>query len=223
MIFWVGILIAACFTYSAIKLGFCQAWTLLFNVVIAVYLGIRLGPMLEEIMPLGGQYGRTIILMTTGLGAFLILQGISYVFLIGQFEVTFPRALNLLGSGLFGFLAGFLCWAFAVLVFCTTPLCENDYVKETGLCAKSFEETKMQSYLAWWCSAVDVLASSSDSQNNADKAVKNLLVKSDRQAQTRKTIQLQSANADVNAPAEPNYSPILKELPRTGPITEIPP
>ncbi len=43
MTFWIGILIAAGFAASAVKLGLYQAWTTLFNVVIAVYVGVNLG------------------------------------------------------------------------------------------------------------------------------------------------------------------------------------
>ena len=41
---WLGILIAVLFALSARKMGFYHAWTMLFNIVIAVYLAIRIGP-----------------------------------------------------------------------------------------------------------------------------------------------------------------------------------
>ena len=117
---------------------------MLFNVLVAVYLAIRIGPALEEFFPavVSGQYARTLALLATGTGTFLILQGISYVLLIGQFEVTFPRAVNVIGSGLLGFSAGFLIWSFGTFVFCTTPLCQNQSVKEIGLDAKNSKRLK---------------------------------------------------------------------------------
>jgi hypothetical protein len=178
MAFWIGILIAAGFAYSAIKLGFYHAWTMLFNIVVAVYLGIQLGPVIEEFVPAANsQYCRTLAVLAVGTGTFLILHGISYVFLIGQFEVTFPHGLNTLGSGLLGFLAGFLMWSFAVLVICTTPFCENVFVKEVGFDGKTFEEAKMQPYLVWWCSLVDRVVASGDNKGGTEQAIKDLLAK----------------------------------------------
>ena len=44
--FWIGILVAVLFAYSAIKLGFYHTWTMLFNLVIAVYVALRISPMI---------------------------------------------------------------------------------------------------------------------------------------------------------------------------------
>ena len=177
MIFWAGILIAVLFALSAIKLGFYHAWTMLVNLVIAVYMAVRIGSSLEDFFPaaVSGQYSRTLALLATGTGVFLVLQGIAYVLLIGQFEVTFPRAVNLIGSALLGFLAGFLVWSFGTFVFCTTPLCENQFVKEVGLDTKTFEEAKMQSYLVWWCNFMDKFVGTNDEPIAVDKVVKDLL------------------------------------------------
>jgi hypothetical protein len=179
MVFWLGILIAVIFAYSAIKLGFYHAWTMLFNVVVAVYLAVRIAPALEDFFPaaVSGQYARTLALLATGTGTFLILQGITYVLLIGQFEVTFPRAVNVLGSGLLGFWAGFLIWSFGTFVFCTTPLCQNQFVKEIGLDTKTFEEAKMQSCLVSACNFMDKFVGSGNDPVPAEKVIRDLLIK----------------------------------------------
>jgi hypothetical protein len=219
MIFWIGVLIAAGFAYSSIKLGLYQAWTLLFNILIAVYLGVRLGPTVEELVPMGGQYCRTLAVLATGLGTFLVLHGISYSLLIGQFEVTFPRGVNMLGSGLLGFLAGFLLWSFAMLVMCTTPFCEKEFMKEIGFSSKGFEETRMKPYLAWWCNLVDKLVAVEDSQTSVEQTINNLLTKPSAK-KPAKGPPGTGTPADAN---EPNYPPGFKEQPITSPPTEIPP
>jgi hypothetical protein len=199
-VFWIGILVAAVFAYSAIKLGFYQAWTILFNVVIAVYIGIKLGPALEEFVPMSGQYCKALAVLATGVGTFLILQGIAYVFLIGQFAVTFPRGVNTLGSGLVGFLAGFLVWSFAAVVLCTTPLSNNAFVKDIGFESKNLEEAKVQPYLVWWCNFVDKLVISGDSQTSVEQTVKDLLTRPVQSiAKGRR-----GEAAVVNEPNEPN-------------------
>ncbi len=179
MIFWAGILIAVLFAISAIKLGFYHAWTMLFNLVVAAYVTIRLGPFLEYNFSsaASGQYTRTLWLLATGMGTFLILQGIAYVLLIGQFEVTFPRAINIIGSGLLGFAAGFLVWSFGTFLFCTTPMCQSHYVKEIGFDTKTFEEAKMQPYLIWWCNFLDKFVGSSEESVPVDKVIKEILTK----------------------------------------------
>jgi hypothetical protein len=204
-VFWTGILVAAVFAYSAIKLGFYQAWTILFNVVIAVYIGIKLGPALEEFVPMSGQYCKALAVLATGVGTFLILQGIAYVFLIGQFAVTFPRGVNTLGSGLVGFLAGFLVWSFAAVVLCTTPLSDNAFVKDIGFESKNLEEAKVQPYLVWWCNFVDKLVVAGDSQASVEQTVKDLLT---RPVQTGTKVRTgrPAPVVDANEPNRPTES-----------------
>lgn len=178
-VFWISILIAVIFAYSTIKLGFYHAWTMLFNLLVAVYIAIRIGPVLEDFFPaaVNGQYGKALSLLAMGTGTFLILQGIAYVLLIGQFEVAFPKAVNVIGSGLMGFIAGFLVCSFATLVICATPFSQQQYVKELGLDTKTFEEAKMQSYLVWWCKFMDTFVASGNDTVGVEKTIKDLLIK----------------------------------------------
>jgi len=206
MLFWIGILIAAIFAYSAIKLGFYQAWTILFNVVIAVYVGIKLGSAMEEFVPASGQYSKTIAVLATGVGTFLILQGIAYVFLIGQFSVTFPRWVNMLGSGLAGFLAGFLVWCFAAIIIGTTPLSDNAFVKDIGFDSKNLEEAKVQPYLVWWCNFVDKLVASGEEQAGVEQTVHELLTKSVVQTHTKVKTGRPAPVPDVNELGRPPQS-----------------
>jgi len=208
MVFWIGILIAVGFAYSAIKLGFYHAWTMLFNVVVAVYLGIRLGPAVADFVPMSGEYRTTLAVLGTAVGTFLVLHGISYVFLLGQFEVTFPRVFNTLGSGLVGFLAGFLMWSFATLVICTTPFCQNASFKDIGFDSKKFEEAKMQPYLVWWCNFVDKLVVSGDSQPGAEQAIKSLLA--EPAGSGTKAVTFEAGSADTNKPCEPGVAEGLR-------------
>jgi hypothetical protein len=220
MLFWTGILVAAIFAYSAVKLGFYQAWTMLFNVVIAVYLGIKLGPAVEEFVPMSGQYCRTLAVLATGVGAFLILQGIAYVFLIGQFTVTFPRGVSTLGSGLLGFLSGFLIWSFAAIVICTAPFSDNEYLKQIGFESKNLEEAKLQPYVVGWCNFVDKLVASDEEKAGVEQIVKDLLARPDQPGRKVKTGR-PAPVADVNEPNYPTPEPAGEEPPDSRTI--IPP
>jgi len=226
MALWIGILVAVIFALSAIKLGFYHAWTMLFNFVIAVYVALRISPAMEEFLPvaMGGQYSKTMALLATGLVTFLILHGISYTLLIGQFEVTFPRVVNTLGSGILGFLTGFLVWSFATLLVCTTPFSQQQYVKEIGLDVKTFEEAKMQSYLVWWCSFLDKIVASGEGPVNTEQAIKDLLIKPAKKTPAKAktgTASIQPLDSnDPNKPYGPNQPPATST---TESHTVIPP
>lgn len=214
MVFWIGIFVAVLFAYSAIKLGFYHAWTMLFNFVIAVYVALRISPMIEEFLPAamgGGQYSKTMALLATGLVTFLILHGIAYTLLIGQFEVTFPRVVNTLGSGIIGFLAGFLIWSFVTLLVCTTPFCQQQYVKELGFDTKTFEEAKMQSCLVSVCNFMDKLVASGDGPVNAEQTINDLLIKPAKKTPAKTKTGIASIQPvdpnDPNKPHDPNQPP----------------
>jgi hypothetical protein len=224
MVFWIGILVAVIFVYSAIKLGFYHTWTMLFNFVIAVYVAIRISPAIEEFLPAamgGGQYSKTMALLATGLVTFLILHGIAYVLLIGQFEVTFPRVVNTLGSGILGFLAGFLIWSFVTLVVCTTPFSQQQFVKELGFETKTFQEAKMQPYLVWWCNFLDKIVASGGGPVSAEQAIRDLLIKPAKNTPVKaKTGTASIQPVDPNDPNKP-YCP--NQPPATESHTVIPP
>ena len=223
MVVWIGILVAVLFAYSAIKLGFYHAWTMLFNFVIAVYVALRVSPAIEEFLPaaMGGQYSKTMALLATWLVTFLILHGIAYVLLIGQFEVTFPRVVNILGSGLLGFLAGFLIWSFVTLVVCTTPFSQQQYVKELGFETKTFQEAKMQPYLVWWCNFLDKIVASGEGPVSAEQTIRELLIKPAKNTSAKaKTGTASIQPFDPNDPNKPYYP---NQPPATESHTVIPP
>ncbi|MGD1042117.1 MAG: CvpA family protein [Sedimentisphaerales bacterium] len=224
MVVWIGILVAVIFAYSAIKLGFYHTWTMLFNFVIAVYVALRISPAIEEFLPAamgGGQYSKTMALLATGLVTFLILHGIAYVLLIGQFEVTFPRVVNTLGSGILGFLTGFLVWSFGTLIVCTTPFSQEQYVKELGFETKTFQEAKMQSYLVGWCSFLDKIVASGEGPVSAEQTIKDLLIKPAKNTPVKaKTGTASIQPVDSNDPNKP-YG--LNQPPATESHTVIPP
>jgi hypothetical protein len=224
-LFLLGILIAAIFALSAKKMGFYHAWTMLFNLVISVYLAIRIGPAIEDFFPaaVSGQYSVTFAILAAGTGAFLILQIIAYILMVGQFEVTFPRVVSIFGSSVVGFLAGFLVWSFGTFAFYTTPLCQSQSVKEIGVDAKTFEESKTQPYLAWWCNFLDKFIAAGDTPVSAEKAIKDILIKPAPKAipdaNTTRGESMRRQPVDVN---EPN-SPVNRRQPVEDSHTEIPP
>ena len=126
----------ALFVWLAVRVGFYETWVLFFNVVISIYVSVFLSPILVELVPPpGGAASYHIALCLTVLagGCFALLQGLSFVFLTGQYHIPFPRVFDVLFSGVLGFAAGFLIVSFVALVLTTTPLAEHKIVGVLGL------------------------------------------------------------------------------------------
>jgi hypothetical protein len=136
MVFWIAILVGALFVWLAVRMGFYETWVLLFNIIVSMYLAIFAAPMIAALAPTpegAASYGMALSMALLGGGSFALLQGLSYVFLTGQYSVPFPRVFDIVFSGLLGFLAGFLVFSFVALVLATTPLAENEIVTGVGL------------------------------------------------------------------------------------------
>ncbi len=136
MIFWIAILAGVLFVWLAIRMGFYETWALFFNTVVSIYVSVFLAPMLIEFVPApsgAASYHVALCLIVLAGGVFALLQGLSYVFLTGQFHIPFPRVFDIVLSGVLGFATGFLLLSFLALVLTTTPLAENKIVGIFGL------------------------------------------------------------------------------------------
>ena len=145
MLFWLSILVGGIFAWFAIKTGFYETWAFVFNVIISIYLAVFLGPIVADIVPGGSDtpYSNVLAMIAIAIVSFLILHGITYTFITAHFKVSFPRALNILGAGFLGFLAGFLIWSFASLLISITPISQNTIVKKLGFDSQ-FKQTSME-------------------------------------------------------------------------------
>ncbi|MHC4726569.1 MAG: CvpA family protein [Planctomycetota bacterium] len=175
MVFWLGILTGGLFIWFAIKIGFYEMLAMLFNIVISIYVAIFLAPVILETVPEAGDIPccNAFAMAVLGIGTFFILYGITYVFLTGQFKVSFPKLFDILFTGVLGFLAGFLVLSFAALVITITPISQNRYVKQVG-----FDRNSQQaniSYICWWCDLVNSIVSSPDTKITSKQAVEHLL------------------------------------------------
>jgi hypothetical protein len=106
-------------------------------------------------------------------GCFAILYGLSYVFLTGQFSVSFPEVFDILLAGALGFLTGFLVLSFVALVVTATPLADNDLAKGIGLDPES--ERANIACIAWCCDLVHSVAGDDTPESATRAAIKRLL------------------------------------------------
>ena len=133
MVFWIGILVGGLFAWFAIRMGFYETWVMLFNIVISVYLGVFLGPIIANIVAVAdAPYSNVLAILAIAIASFLILYGISYIFFTSQFNIPFPKVFDILVAGFLGFLAGFLVWSFVSFLVCIAPISQNTFVKEIG-------------------------------------------------------------------------------------------
>jgi len=197
MVFWLAILAGAGFAWFAIKIGFYETWVMLFNIVISIYLAVFLSPVILDVVPTAGDtlYSNALAVMTTAIGAFLILHGISYVFFTSQFSIAFPKVFDILVAGFLGFLAGFLVWSFVSFLVYLTPISQNTLVKEMG-----FDNQQANiSYISWWCDLVNRVVSRRDNERTAKEVISGLLNKGVEKKPPTET----NNQAEPNKPTEP--------------------
>jgi hypothetical protein len=217
MVFWIAILTGVLFVWLAVRMGFYETWVLSFNIVIAIYVAIFLAPTVAELAPGEGglsSYGTALSMALLAGGCFAILQGLSYVFLTGQFSIPFPRVFDILLSGVLGFLAGFLTLSFLALVLMTTPLAGQEIVSTLGLSTSSQQANLC--CIAWCCDRVHGIASGANDDGATQAAVHRLLERDpERESPPSET----DSQADANQPPVAHQS---EEEPPTS-KTENPP
>jgi len=199
MVFWTGILIGCLFAWLAVKMGFYETWVLLFNIVIAVFLAVFLGPVFANIVPIGSDtpYNNIICMIAAGVGGFLILHGISYTLFTGQYKVPFPKAIDTLVAGFFGFLTGLLVWTFLSLLICISPISQNTFVSDLNF-ADGFKQTGAP-YVGWWCDIVNSMVASEDSDVTSEQVISALLKSAEPKPPTEP-----GEGAELNQSTEPD-------------------
>ncbi len=209
MVFWIAILAGILFVWLAVRLGFYASWVLLFNVVISIYVAIFLAPLIMDFAPIGGGaalYGTALSMLVLAGGCFAILQGLSYVFLTGQFNIPFPRTFDIVLSGVLGFVSGFLILSFVALVLTTTPLAQQKVVSSIGFSEQS--QRANISCVARCCDLIHTIAGFEGGEETTGTAIHHLL-----DAQRDQGSQRPDAN---EAP------PVPQKAPRKEPRHEAP-
>jgi len=199
MVFWLGILTGGLFVWFAMKIGFYEMLAMFFNVVISIYAAIFLSPVILDIIPEAGDIpcSNALAVAVLGVGTFFILYGITYVFLTGQFKVSFPKSFDVLFAGVVGFLTGFLVLSFAAFVITITPISQNRFVRQIGLNRNSEQANIL--YICFWCDSVNSIISAPDNKITSKQAVENLFDETGP-----KTPENEAGQTAISAPVEPD-------------------
>jgi len=202
MVFWASILAGGFFAWLAVRIGFYESLALLFNIVVSIYIAVFLTPVIIETFPSAGDvpYCYALALAFTAVGAFLVLFGITYIFLTGQFKVSFPKIFEILFAALLGFFTGFLVLSFLALIITATPVSQYRLVQKIGLNRKS--EQSNIAYICWWCDLVHSVASSPDSITSEHTI--NQLLDSAQSIEPNNT----DIDTQLNGPEKPDDSTI---------------
>jgi len=175
MLFWLGILVGAALAYLAVKMGFYETWVLLFNLTVAVYLGLFLRPLVADLIPAAGgtDFGPALTMLAIAGAVFAILQGLSFVFLTGQFKVPFPKIFDVVLSGILGFCAGLLIWSFVALLITISPFAQRPAIEKIGFSPAAYTE-QSAGCLAWCCDLIHNFTAS-DSAPTTEQAIQTAL------------------------------------------------
>jgi len=199
MAFWIGILAGGIFAWFAIKLRFYQTWALLFNIIISIYLAIYLRPLITNIPSVSDTpYSNVLTLLVIASASFLIMHGISYTFVTGQFNISFPKVFDTIGTGILGFLAGFLIWSFLSLLIYLTPASQNNILKETGFTSE-YQQTSI-SYISRFCNIVNTFVSSKESKHFAEYTIEQLIKDSAPKKQVKIIVPEEPVKHEPNEP-----------------------
>lgn len=128
-----AILVGIGLAVVGVKQGLFVMWSTLFNISIAVYLGVMITPWIIGMVAedLVSYYHCAVCVLIVGITVFTLLQVITSVFFTGTYEVSFPRFLENIAGALTGFLSGYLVCTFLFFVICVAPFSRSDLV--TGL------------------------------------------------------------------------------------------
>jgi hypothetical protein len=180
MILWAGIVLALIIAALMAKKGLYETWTLLFNVVIAVYLGLTAGPVLKGLLGVQGRGGEVFVMLGTAVICLTVLYMFSYVIFLSQFHVTLPKILDFVGGGLLGFLTGLLIWSFVAFLISVSPLGSSGTLGKIGFNSDSLQSST--SYMKWWTGVIHGIISVDQKEESIDQTVAVLVEKAEKAA-----------------------------------------
>ena len=121
---WVVILVGLLVGIFGIRKGFFVMWGTVFNVLISIYLGVMLTPLIVGTFQKEGVscYCCAGCVAGVTLLLFAILESIVYCCLFKGSKVILPWAVDTFGAGMLGFVCGYIACSFLLLVIGIMPV-----------------------------------------------------------------------------------------------------
>lgn len=119
-----------CGLYGA-KNKFYFLWLMLFNTMFSIYLAVMLTPTVIEMIPQGQEepYHKAISMALLFTIAFAALFTLTNHFFDKTFPVILPKFFDGVGSGILGFVVGYMLAAFFLFIVCILPFTGGKYVE----------------------------------------------------------------------------------------------
>lgn len=134
-----AIITGGLFAYLSIKRGFYKTWGSLFNVLVSIYLGIVLTPLVAVLAPDIGDnlYFLAGCVLVLSCVVFGTLESVLHTYVTKLFTGGFPMVFEKAGAGLLGFISGYIVCAFVLFVIGVMPFMQSAGAKKlfgnTGL------------------------------------------------------------------------------------------
>jgi len=162
MVLWIAVAVGGLFAWIGVRIGFLASWILFFNLMLAAYMGVFLGPYIIASVPATTEspYGHALVFVSTALATLLATYAACYACLAGRIQIEFPRVFESLAAGVLGFLSGFLAWGFVSMVIALTPLPDEDFCRHLGF-DSSAQKTNV-AFVCWWCDRLHGFVGSSE-------------------------------------------------------------
>lgn len=128
---WFAVLVGLLVGIVGIRKGFFAMWGTVFNVLISVYLGIMLTPLIVGTFQKEGVscYCSAGCVGGISLLVFVILESIAYGCFFRKGKVILPWLLDTLGAGVLGFICGYIACSFVFLVIGIMPAPDNTFTR----------------------------------------------------------------------------------------------
>jgi len=130
LLFWIVLIVGGALAFWGGRKGMLFMFVSLFNLMIAIYVGILGTPLIVKAAPdlEMGYYAAACLLLMTAL-IFTLLEGLGwYVFLRGS-DILLPNLFDRIGGAVCGFLGGYSLLGLLLLAFCMMPISRQDYAK----------------------------------------------------------------------------------------------
>ncbi|MFA6177015.1 MAG: hypothetical protein WC765_10600 [Phycisphaerae bacterium] len=126
------LIIALGFAWLGYKKTWYPAWSFLFNVIVAIYLGVMAGPQIVNALPIIrtelGDFAYSDTMLAIAAVYFIIAQLATLRYLTAVYCVSLPSLLNSIGAAVLGFFTGAAIAGFAIFLINISPPQGSKYV-----------------------------------------------------------------------------------------------
>jgi len=123
---WIILIAAVGFALLGYKKTLYPVWAFVFNIIVAVYLGVMTGPQMVDKFGIFrmcmGNFAYAACIFAIAAIYFIIAQLLTFRFFTAVYCVSFPAMLNKIGAAVLGFFAGAAIAGFVLFLINISPL-----------------------------------------------------------------------------------------------------